>query len=105
VIDRVASVDAPVRQRQLLNALGQFEQEARSAHGRRWADLDDALRTGIVTRAAEMTEGLQGSFDYLRRTVTTAYLSTEAGMKEFGWTGRSAWKELPGCTHPDPAHE
>jgi hypothetical protein len=104
LIDRVASVDSQARQRQLLNALAQFEQAARAAHGRSWIELDAASRTGILKESAETVGAMHDSFDYLRRAVTTAYFATEAGMKEFGWAGRSAWKELPACTHPNPEH-
>jgi hypothetical protein len=104
LIDRVASVDSQARQRQLLNALAQFEQAARAAHGRSWVELDAASRTGILKESAETVGAMHDSFDYLRRAVTTAYFATEAGMKEFGWAGRSAWKELPACTHPNPEH-
>ena len=129
LIDRVAAVDAPPRQRQLLNALGRFEQEARTAHGARWIDLGESERHDILRQASRgparptqpvWSRGqplvfapsgppppatLRDHFDYLRTTVANAYYTTEPGMKELGWTGRTAWKELPGCTHPNPEHE
>ncbi len=130
LIDRVAAVDALPRQRQLLNALGQFDHEARTLHGTRWIDLDESVRLDILRRASQGPESrppqpawikgqplvfasteppgpatLRDHFEYLRTTVATAYYTTEPGMKERGWTGQTAWKELPGCTHPGPEHD
>ena len=102
LIDRVASVDGPARQRQLLNAIGRFDQDAQSAHGARWIDLQASQQTAIMRRASE-TSG--DHFTFLRTTVINAYMATETGMKEFGYAGRHSWSELPGCTHPSPAHE
>ena len=129
LIDRLAAVDTPLRQRQLLNALGRFDQEARTAHGARWIDLGESVRLDLLRRASRGPESrppqpvwikgqplvfapsgppppatLRDHFDYLRTTIANAYYATEAGMKELGWTGRTAWKELTECTHPDPEH-
>ncbi len=130
LIDRVAAVNPPLQQRQLLNALGQFDREARTSHGARWVDLDEPVRLGILRQASQMTESrppqpawvkgqplvfaseveslpatLRDHFEYLRTAVATAYFSTEPGMKELGWVGRTAWRELPGCTHANPEHD
>ena len=130
LIDRVASVEAPARQRQLLNAIGHFEQEARAKHGARWIDLDEPARLDLLREASTGPESrppqpawvkgepmvfespgpfgpatLHDHFEYLRTTIATAYFTTEPGMKELGSTGQNAWRELPGCTHPNPAHD
>jgi hypothetical protein len=130
LIDRVAAVDSPSRQRRLLNALGRFDQEARTAHDARWIDLDEGVRVAILRQASTAPESqpqppawvkgqpmvfestvppgpatLRDHFEYLRASVANAYYTTEPGMKELGWTGQTAWKELPGCTHPSPEHE
>jgi hypothetical protein len=118
LMDRVAAADTAVGQRRLLNAIARFDQEAQTTYGRPWNDLDAMSRLAILKRASEAagetkdpepgattgtTEPTQ--FVYLRNTVATTYLSTEAGMRERGWTGRTAWTELPGCPHPASAHE
>jgi len=130
LIDRVAAVDAPPRQRRLLNALGRFDLEARTTHGTRWIDLDEPTRLGILRQASQLPESqppqpawikgqplvfatsnpsrpatLRDHFEYLRTAVADAYFTTEPGMKELGWVGRTAWTDLPRCTHPNPEHD
>jgi hypothetical protein len=130
LIDRVAAVQDPGAQRELLNAIGAFDREARTARNVRWLDLDaetrlDRLRaasTAPSSRAATppWTPGqplrlgpdapsgpptLRDHFDALRMLVANAYYTTEPGLKERGWTGRSSWDALPGCTHTNPEHE
>ena len=105
VIDRVALVDGSERQRRLLNAIGRFDQDARSERGARWIDVPGPAQLELLRRTAAAPEADRAHFNFLRRTVMNAYLATEPGMKEFGWAGRNAWRELPGCSHADPAHE
>jgi hypothetical protein len=104
LVDRVAAVDAPTRQRQLLNALARFDSDARAAGAGRWIDLGEPAKLQILRQASAATP-VPDHFLSLRTTVANTYYATEPGMKELGWTGRTAWKELPACTHPDPAHE
>lgn len=105
VIDRVASVEAPARQRQLLNAISRFDQDAQSERGARWIDVPAAAQLDLLKRASEAPVDSRAHFSFLRSTVINAYLATEPGQKEFGWAGRNAWRELPGCPHAAPAHE
>jgi Gluconate 2-dehydrogenase subunit 3 len=104
LIDRVAAVDAQPRQRQLLNALAQFDRDARGAGAGRWLDLSETAKLEIL-RAAAAAKPPADHFLQLRTTVANTYYATEPGMRELGWTGRTAWKELPACTHPAPEHE
>lgn len=126
LINRVAAVESPPRQRRFLNALGAFEHQARDAHRMRWIDLDEPARMKILQAASSGAEGrprppawtkgqplvfestdppppatLRDHFDHLRSIVARAYYSTEAGMKELGWSGRAVFTALPGCDHPD----
>ena len=129
VIDRVATVDGTAAQRRLMNVIGRFDQEARTVSGTRWLDLSDAAKIELLQRASTTAPGrpespawtkgqpvavepapppspptLRDDFEFLKTIVGNAYAATETGMKALGWTGRSAWRELPGCTHPDPEH-
>jgi hypothetical protein len=122
-IDQVAAVDAPPAQRRLLNAIARFDQEARNASAGRWLDLSDTARLEILRRAAGGAPGqpplppwtpglplptpapltpaaattLRDHLDVLKASIGAAFATTEAGMKALGWTGRSSWRELPGC--------
>lgn len=129
LIDRVATVDGTATQRRLMNVIGRFDQEARTVSGNRWLDLDEAARIALMQRASTGALGQperpawttgqpvavqpasplapttwRDDFEFLKTIVGNAYAATETGMKALGWTGRSAWRELPGCTHPDPEH-
>jgi hypothetical protein len=129
-IDRTAALDTPAVQRRLLNAIARFDQEARGSGGGRWLDLSATARLEILTRAATAASGqpptpawtrgqqvaapasvaaasttLRDHLDVLKAAIGAAYASTEAGMTALGWAGRSAWRELPQCSHADPAHE
>lgn len=111
MIDRVAAVDTLARQRLLLNAIGAFEHVARTAHGKRWVDLDEPARLDVLREVSAGQVGprppatLRNHFDHLRTLVANAYYATEPGMRELGWAGRTAWRELPGCDHPEGEHE
>jgi hypothetical protein len=130
LVDRVAAVDTPGRQRALMNAIGAFEQVARRDHQRPWVELDEPVRLAILQEAATgptdrvppapWTRGqriavgpppapppatFRDHFEYLRTLVTTAYVATEPGMRELGWTGRTGWPALPTCDHADADHE
>ena len=129
LIDRVLAVESLARRREFFNALGAFELEARQSHGARWIDLDEPARIAILQRAAGGVESrplpppwkkgepitfppveagpatLRDHFTRLRNTVANAYFSTEPGMRELGWRGRTGWTELPACTHPESEHE
>lgn len=120
LMDRVAAIDSSTGQRRLLNAIARFDHEAQSAHGRPWNDIDDRSRLAILIRASASAvpaptpatqpaspaeASLTAQFEYLRSAVATVYFRTEAGMRERGWTGRTAWTALPGCPHPAGVHE
>jgi hypothetical protein len=129
LIERVAAAQSAAAKRRLFDALGHFDRESRSAHGVRWLDLDEPTRLGMLQAVATgpgrplpptWTPGqpvraastatptpatFRDHFEYLRMLVATTYFATEAGAKERGWTGRTAWKELPGCPHPEAEHE
>jgi hypothetical protein len=42
---------------------------------------------------------LGGYFEYLKGWISTAYYTSEVGMKELGWTGDYFFESLPGCEH------
>jgi hypothetical protein len=42
---------------------------------------------------------LRDYFEHLKGWVSTAYYSSEAGMKELGWNGENFFESFPGCEH------
>jgi len=43
--------------------------------------------------------GLRDYFEHLKGWVSTAYYSSEVGMKELGWNGENFFESFPGCEH------
>ena len=39
-------------------------------------------------------------FEEIKTRVSGAYYSSETGMRELGFTGRTFFEGFPGCTHP-----
>jgi hypothetical protein len=108
-------VPAPARQR-LFDALGAFDAEARRRHGETFITLSDTQQMAILndasqppsepkTSPAEIGRSApsedQGTlYDHfldLRNWVIGAYYSTEAGVREMGWTGDLFFPAYPGC--------
>lgn len=103
LLDRVATVESPDDQRALRNGIRAFEGEARRRHQSRWVDLDAPTQRAILNEASD-SESLYEAFRHLRNLVARTYFATEPGMRKLGWTPRNAWRELPGCIHPDDDH-
>src|SRR5688572_18480187 len=129
LLDRVLAVEPATAQRRFLNALGAFERDARDRHGKGWMEITSAQQVEILRAAAAQesakpappawTRGqpierpepptpppanLRDHLDHLKDWVQRAYLTTAAGMKEFGFTGDIAFERFPGCPHPGDAH-
>jgi hypothetical protein len=123
-VDQLLGVATPERQTDFLAALGALQAEALARFGAPWLSLAEPQRTELLTAAATgpsaqtpryWTRGepvlaplperraptLRDRFDVVKQAIATAYYSSEAGMKELGWTGQMVHGEFPGCTHPD----
>lgn len=106
LLDRVAAVDPLEDQRALLAALRAFEGEARAAHNSRWVELGpDAQRSILESAASGSRPEMNTALVYLRDAVARTYFATEPGMRQLGWTPRSAWRELPSCEHTGDDHQ
>ena len=44
---------------------------------------------------------LRDHFEHLKVWTTGAYYSSEAGLREMGWTGKKFFLDFPGCQHPE----
>lgn len=60
----------------------------------------DASAVGTAPAAHASAPNLRDYFDYLKGWISTAYYSSQAGMKELGWTGDNFFETFPGCQHP-----
>ena len=129
LLDRVLAVEPAPAQRRFLNALGAFERDARDRHGKGWMEVTGAQQVEILRAASALasarpaspawTRGqpierpaaptsppanLRDHLDHLKDWVQRAYFTTAAGMKEFGFTGATAFESFPGCPHPGDVH-
>jgi hypothetical protein len=123
-VDRLLAEDTPEAQRAFLAALGAIQAEAAARHGRPWLGLLPEQQAELLTAASagspsreprHWTPGqpvlvpvpppapptLRDHFDLLKERIATAYYSSEAGMKELGWTGHLIHEAFPGCRHPE----
>ena len=129
LLDRVLAVESADAQRKFLNALGAFERNARDRHGKGWMEITGAQQAEILRAASAQasakpapppwTRGqpierpeappdppanLRDHFDHLKDWIQRAYLTTPAGMKDYGFTGDTAFESFPGCPHPGDTH-
>jgi len=84
-IDALLAVDTEQNQRRFLSALGAFEGLAIAQAKQPWKSLSDADQIALLTKASTAESG--------------AYYSSEAGMKELGWTGTVMHEKFAGCEH------
>jgi hypothetical protein len=100
-IDLLLSVDKPESQREFAESLAAFDAEAQRRFGNGFPALDENQREMLLTNASEKQSTLHGHFENLKGWISGAYYSSEAGMRELGWTGDYAFEKLPGCEHPE----
>jgi hypothetical protein len=126
-IDTLLSVDTRENQQRFLNSLAAVEGAALERYGHPFQDLTEAQQNELLTAASTTEPGgeqahqpvrrrrgsrpataaggpnkesLRDHFENLKGWVVGAYYSSEAGMKELGWTGEVAFDSYPGCEHP-----
>jgi hypothetical protein len=119
-LDRLIAVDSQDNQRDFLAALGTIEGEALSRFGRPWRGLSDeqqvalltAVSTGpssgvptppgraLPTSAAPPPPSPRDRFDQLKVRIAVAYYTSEAGLKELGYSGNVIHDDFTGCPHP-----
>jgi len=122
-VNRLLAVDTPERQRAFLAALGAIQAESAARFAKPWLALVPEQKTELLISASTgktsrepryWTPGqpvlpaepplvpptLRDRFDLLKERIATAYYSSEAGMRELGWTGDVIHEAFTGCTHP-----
>lgn len=116
-IDLLLSVDMTEHKKEFVDSLAAFETEAQKRFENGFASLDASQQTMLLTDAATAPAGedsaggaakenpsLHAHFDNLKGWISGAYYSSEAGMRELGWTGDYAFERFPGCEHTEGHH-
>jgi hypothetical protein len=126
LIDLLLTVDTPVNQKQFLASLGAFDGESRNRFGQPFRSLSEEQQNQLLTIAStdkpgnapgnetwswfsvpskaapeEIRISFRDHFENLKDWIGKAYYSSEAGMRELGWTGRYMFESFPDCEHPD----
>lgn len=99
VIDLIVSLEGDGPKQQLVNALQRFDRRAQELHHVRFGELSPEQQDEILLSASAENGSLNVEFDLLKEWTADAYWSSQAGMRELGWTGRMAWTEFEGCGH------
>ena len=114
-VDLLLSVEKPENQHKFVESLRTFDTEAQKRFGKGFPSLDDNQKNLLLTEASatpvnsdsqdSRTAGKQSAlhdhFENLKGWVSGAYYSSEAGMRELGWTGDYVFETFPGCEHPN----
>jgi hypothetical protein len=116
-IDLLLSVDTTARKKEFVDSLAAFEEESQKRFGNGFASLDAGQQNMLLTDAAttpagedstggamKENPGLHTHFENLKGWISGAYYSSEAGMRELGWTGDYAFERFPGCEHTEGHH-
>jgi hypothetical protein len=125
-VDGQLAIEGADRQQKFLDALAHFENLAIDGKAHPFRALDAAAQDGILESASKMEAGVpeddrnwgwfqvpgtkapgppkyssRDHFEEIKTRVSGAYYSSEIGMRELGFTGRTFFEGFPGCTHPD----
>ena len=104
-IDALLVVELPDTQKRFLQSIGALEGLAIAEHRKAWKALTPSEATALLTKAstADAKSPLRRNFEQLKGWVSGAYYSSEAGMKELGWTGAVMFPGLPVCGSSAPS--
>jgi hypothetical protein len=109
-IDRLLAVDKAAHQKEFLDALRAIDAEAAARFQHPWQALGAQAQTELLTAVSTLapaapaeprTPNLRDHFDHLKGWIAGAYYSSEAGMRELGFTGALFFTAFPGCEHPE----
>ena len=93
-IDEVLAIEHDDVRRTFVSALAALDAAARDQHGSTFRALPAAQRPALL-------ESLTTPLSTLKSWVAGAHYSSEAGMKELGFTGNVFFESFPACTHPE----
>jgi len=125
-IDLLLSVDNAETREKFTDSLAVFDRESMSRFGHAFKDVSEAQQNELLTAFCAETlsfipdplggvdedrpenstsQGtpltLRDHFEHLKVWTTGAYYSSEAGLREMGWTGKKFFLDFPGCQHPE----
>jgi Gluconate 2-dehydrogenase subunit 3 len=102
-IDLLLSVESGTRQQKFIASLSAMQAEGRRQFGNSFEKLSAPQRDALLTSVSTSSENSANreSFEDLKEWIVASYYSSEAGMKELGWTPNRFFPNFPGCTHPD----
>jgi hypothetical protein len=102
-IDLLLSVSARDDREEFNASLSAVQAEARQRFGDTFQKLSAAHQDSLLTviSTAQESTAIRKAFEDLKEWVVGSYYSSEAGMKELGWTPNRFFSSFPGCTHPD----
>jgi hypothetical protein len=119
-IDLLLSVDTKENQAAFVEALESVDSAATKQFGKPFLNLPAENRVSLLMTASEVkpvrsqddgtsqptpeepaVRDLHGHFENLKGWISGAYYSSEAGMKELGWTPNRVFAHFPQCEHPD----
>jgi len=125
-IDLLLSVDTKDNQQHFLKSLDAMEEESKKRFHRAYHALTEAQQNEVLTAASKAKSGhdaaaprrrrrgatpggatgvqeqdtMRDHFENLKGWTVGAYYSSEAGMRELGWTDEVMFESFPGCDHP-----
>jgi hypothetical protein len=123
-IDLLLSVDTRAHQEKFVASLAAIESESQKQFGHAFAALAEEKKIELLTmaskdkqegkekktassensadeQAGEHAPTLHGHFENLKGWISGAYYSSEAGMRELGWTGDYVFERYPACGHAE----
>jgi hypothetical protein len=124
-IDELLAVAGTERQQKFLTAFGAIEGAALERFQKPFKALTEPQQIEILTVASTGPSGgrdwtwepgklielpkddddenktLRDHFDFLKRWIADSYYTSEAGLRELGYTGNMLFAEFPDCTHPE----
>ena len=113
-IDLLLSVDTLEHKKNFVDSLAAFEAESQKRFGKQFPSLNTGQQNMLLTDASVSPAGegsssgagkenhdLHEHFENLKGWISGAYYSSEAGMRELGWTGDYVFEKFPGCEHSE----
>ncbi len=113
-IDLLLSVDTAEHKKGFVDSLAAFEAESLRRFAKEFPSLDASQQNMLLAEASappahedsaaggeKENSRLHRHFENLKGWISGAYYSSEAGMRELGWTNDRVFASFPGCEHSE----